>query len=159
MCHFFIFATGATGDTGPTGPAIATAFGGLSNDTQTITLATGSSPYTIELGTTLPAENVTYSPADSITVSEAGTYQISYNSNISTTDASDSITIAVNNGGTPIPSTSVTDTIASGTPVNYNGTVFADLEEGAELNLQITTDASSGTLTVDNASLNVLKIS
>ena len=76
--------TGITGPTGATGPANGlNAYGGkFSNTSQTLNISLGSATQ-IPLANNLPNLNTTYTPANSITVAQAGTYEINYFSNIS----------------------------------------------------------------------------
>ena len=70
-------------DTGSTGPTAGlNAYGGRYSDTaQTLNLTIGSQVQ-IPLATTLPNLNTTYATANSITVLQAGTYEINYFSNM-----------------------------------------------------------------------------
>ncbi len=152
--------TGPEGITGPTGPEAVTAYGGLlATGTQAIALTQDASPYTIELGTTLPSANVNYTPENSITVLEAGTYEITYNATVSTGDATGQITLAVNDNGQAIGGTTRMLTLSQTDPVNYNGTIIAELNEDAVIDILLTTTVNTGNLSINNGSLSVIKIS
>ena len=96
---------GIGGATGPTGPANGlNAYGGKYNNTpSTLNLIIGSATQ-IPLANAMPNLNTTYTPANSITVAQAGTYEINYFSNVSVTLGT-TLTIAIRLNGTYIPST------------------------------------------------------
>ena len=76
-------ATGATGPIGPTGIADLNAYGGLYSTTpQTLNLTVGGTTQ-LPITTQMPLKNVTNAPANSLTVVNAGVYEINYYSNVS----------------------------------------------------------------------------
>ena len=74
----------------------------FSNAPQTITLSIGTASQ-IPMANSMPSANVTYTPANSVTVATAGNYEISFQVN-GTAALAASVTVAVRNNGTNIPS-------------------------------------------------------
>jgi len=117
-------AAGPTGATGPAGPAGATgpagntasglaAYGGRYNSSTQLLFFTQADEYIpISLNTTMPALNVSYPAANSITVSEAGDYEITYNLLL---NANQSITAAagVRRNGTMLQQTRGSQTLSA----------------------------------------------
>lgn len=129
--------TGLTGATGPTGPTAGlNAYGGkYNNTTQTINLAIGTQSQ-IPLPVSMPNLNVTYNPANSITVSQAGTYEINYFSNLSAAIAT-TLTMAIRNNGTNINSTVISRTLSVGVSSIYSGSVIVTLAAGDVIDMAI----------------------
>ncbi len=162
-------ATGATGPqgiagtdgaTGPTGPANGlNAYGGKYSDTpQTLNLIIGT-PTQIPLANTLPNLNTTYTPTNSITVAQAGNYEINYFSNVSAALGT-TVTQAVRSNGTNIPSTVVSRVLAVGVGSIYSGSVIVALPAGAVIDMAISALLAVG-ITLGNgvnATLSVKKI-
>ena len=98
---------GAIGPTGPTGPAGPTgaagtgliAYGGLYGTT-TDAVALTTTPVALPLGTQMPSSNLTYG-TNSVTVTDAGTYELAYGVRGSMSDGS-SLTVSVGQNGTAI---------------------------------------------------------
>lgn len=149
------------GPTGPTGPANGlAAYGGKYNNTaDTLNLGIGVQSQ-IPLAVSMPNLNTTYTPANSITVAQAGTYEINYFSNISVALGT-TVTMAIRNNGTNIPGTVVSRALSVGTGSIYSGTVIVDLAAGDVIDMAISALLAVGVTlgTGVNASLSVKKIS
>ncbi len=148
------------GPTGPTGPANGlSAYGGKYNDTaQTINLGIGTQT-PINLPTAMPSLNTTYTPNNSITVTQAGTYEINYFSNVSAALAT-TITQAVRANGTNIPSTVISRALSVGTNTIFSGSTIVTLAANTVIDMAVSALISVG-LTLGsglNASLTVKKI-
>ena len=151
---------GATGPTGPTGPTGGlNAYGGRYNTgAQTISISIGTATQ-IPLNETMPNLNTTYATANAITVTQAGTYEINYYSNMTAAVAT-TITTAVRNNGTNIPSTVISRALSIGVGSIYSGSVIVTLPAGAVIDLAMTAllavgvSLSSGV----NATLSVKKL-
>lgn len=105
-------ATGATGPAGNTASGLA-AYGGRYNSSTQLLFFTQADEYIpISLNTTMPALNVSYPAANSITVSEAGDYEITYNLLL---NANQSITAAagVRRNGTMLQQTRGSQTLSA----------------------------------------------
>jgi len=148
------------GITGPTGPANGlNAYGGKFNNTpSTINLTIGTATQ-IPLANNMPNLNTTYTPANSITVSQAGTYEINYFSNLSAAVAT-TLTFAVRNNGTNIPSTIVSRVLSVGVVSIYNGSVIVTLAAGDVIDMAISALLAVGVTlgTGVNATLSVKKL-
>ncbi len=153
-------ATGPTGVTGPTGPANGlNAYGGKYSDTpQTITLGIGTQSQ-IALPSTMPNLNTTYTPANSITVTQAGTYEINYYSNVSVALGT-TVTLAVRNNGTNIPDTVISRVLSVGVGSIYSGSVIVTLTAGAVIDMAISALLAVGVTLGSgvNATLSVKKL-
>ena len=150
-------ATGATGATGPAGPTGATgptgptgasgtglvAYGGLYGTT-TDAVALTTTPVALPLGTQMPSSNVTYG-TNSVTVTDAGTYELAYGVRGSMSDGS-SLTVSVGQNGTAIAATTITDALTSGTPSSVHGQTIVTLGAGDVLTL-LASDSGSATWT------------
>lgn len=152
--------TGPTGVTGPTGPAAGlNAYGGKYSDTsQTITLSIGSATQ-VPLANSLPNLNTTYTPANSITVTQAGTYEINYYSNVTAAVAT-TITFAVRNNGTNIPSTVISRGLSVNVGSIYSGSTIVTLPAGAVIDMAMSALLAVGVTLGSgvNASLTVKKL-
>ena len=115
---------------GPTGPANGlNAYGGkYSNTPQTLNLVIGSATQ-IPLANNMPNLNTTYTPTNSITVSQAGTYEINYFSNVSVAVGT-TLTQAVRINGTNIPDTVTSRVLSVGVGSIYSGSVIVTLAAG-----------------------------
>ncbi len=148
------------GITGPTGPANGlNAYGGKFNNTpSTINLTIGTATQ-IPLANNMPNLNTTYTPANSITVSQAGTYEINYFSNISAALGT-TVTQAVRVNGTNIPSTVISRALAVGVGSTYNGNTIVTLAAGDIIDMAVSALLAVG-LTLGsgvNATLSIKKI-
>ena len=152
--------TGTTGPTGATGPANGlNAYGGKYNNTsQVLNIAIGSSTQ-IPLANNMPNLNTTYTPTNSITVTQAGTYEINYFSNISAALAT-TVTQAVRINGTNIPSTIISRALQVGVGSTYAGSSIVTLAAGDVIDMAISALLAVGiTLgTGVNATLSVKKL-
>ena len=137
--------TGATGPTGPTGASGTglVAYGGLYGTT-TDAVALTTTPVALPLGTQMPSSNVTYG-TNSVTVTDAGTYELAYGVRGSMSDGS-SLTVSVGQNGTAIAATTITDALTSGTPSSVHGQTIVTLSAGDVLTL-LASDSGSATWT------------
>ena len=152
--------TGPSGTIGPTGPANGlNAYGGKYNNTsQTLNLSIGSATQ-IPLANNLPNLNTTYTPANSITVTQAGTYEINYYSNVSVALGT-TVTLAVRNNGTNIPSTVISRLLSVGVDSVYSGSTVVTLTAGDVIDMAISALVAVG-ITLGsgvNATLTVKKL-
>lgn len=141
-------AIGPTGPTGPAGPAGASgtgliAYGGLYGTT-TDAVALTTTPVALPLGTQMPSSNLTYG-TNSVTVTDAGTYELAYGVRGSMSDGS-SLTVSVGQNGTAIAATTITDALTSGTPSSVHGQTIVTLSAGDVLTL-LASDSGSATWT------------
>lgn len=142
---------GAIGPTGPTGPAGPTgasgtgliAYGGLYGTT-TDAVALTTTPVALPLGTQMPSSNLTYG-TNSVTVTDAGNYELAYGVRGSMSDGS-SLTVSVGQNGTAIAATTITDALTSGTPSSVHGQTIVTLSAGDVLTL-LASDSGSATWT------------
>ena len=153
-------STGPTGGTGPTGPANGlNAYGGKYNNTpQTLNLVIGSATQ-IPLANAMPNLNTTYTPANSITVAQAGTYEINYFSNVSAAVGT-TVTQAVRINGTNIPSTIISRALSVGVGSTYTGSTIVTLVAGDVIDMAISALLAVG-LTLGsgvNATLSIKKL-
>lgn len=149
---------GIQGPIGPTGPAGEGqeglfAYGGKYNDTiQLISLVAGI-PNVIELPSTMPMQNVSYTPVNSIAIVEAGDYEINYSANVTSTNSS-TITLAVRENGTPIDGAILRNVFSDGENAIYSGSIILSLAAGDILDMVITpVEAATGS--IQNATLSV----
>ena len=148
---------GATGPTGPTGGL--NAYGGRFSDaTQTLNLTLGAATQ-IPLATTMPNLNTTYATANSITVAQAGTYEINFYSNISVAVGA-TVTLAVRSNGVNIPSTVINRALSVGVGSLYSGSVIVTLPAGAVIDMAMSATLALGVTlgTGVNASLTVKRL-
>ena len=151
---------GIGGATGPTGPANGlNAYGGKYNNTpSTLNLIIGSATQ-IPLANAMPNLNTTYTPANSITVAQAGTYEINYFSNVSAAVGT-TVTQAVRINGTNIPSTIISRALAVGVTSTYTGSTIVTLAAGDVLDMAVSALLAVG-LTLGagvNATLSIKKL-
>lgn len=135
---------GPVGPIGPAGPAAPTVYGGLVNTTAQTLALTASTPVIAPLTVTLPADGVTYTPANSITVGEAGDYAITYwiaNAEISDVTDAD-ITLAVRGNGVLLPNTAVTAAAVTGTGFYLQGETIQTLAAGTVIDMTVTPSAT-----------------
>lgn len=145
---------------GPTGPAAGlNAYGGkFSNTAQTLNLGIGTQTQ-IALPNNLPSLNTTYTPANSITVIQAGTYEINYFSNVSAAIGT-TVTQAVRVNGANIPSTEISRVLAVGVGSTYTGSTIVTLAAGDVIDMAVSALLAVG-LTLGNgvnATLSIKKI-
>ncbi len=148
------------GPTGPTGPAAGlNAYGGKYSDTaQTINLGIGTQTQ-IGLPNEMASLNTTYTPANSITVAEAGSYEINYYSNVSAALGT-TVTLAVRVNGTNIPSTVISRALSVGVSSNYSGSTIVTLAAGDVVDMAISALLAVGVTLGSgvNATLSVKKL-
>ncbi len=151
------------GPTGPTGPAGATtglaAYGGkYSNTSQLLNIGIGTQTQ-VPLANNMPNLNTTYTPTNSITVAQAGTYEINYYSNVSAAVAT-TITFAVRSNGVNIPSTIISRALSVGVGSIYSGSVIVTLPAGAVIDMAVSALLAVGVTLGNgvNATLSVKKI-
>ena len=107
----------------------------------------------LEVPTGMPINNVTYAPANSITINEPGDYEINYSANVTSTNSS-TIALDVRENGTPIDSATLSNTFSDGENAIYSGSVIRTLQAGDVIDMTITpTEAATGS--VNNATLSV----
>lgn len=133
----FTIPQGPTGPIGPTGPSAGlSAYGGkYNNATQTLNLSIGTQTR-LPLPSDMPNLNTTYTPNNSITVAQAGTYEINYFSNVSAALGT-TVTLAVRNNGTNIPSTVLSRVLSVGVGSIYSGSVIVTLAAGDVIDIAI----------------------
>ena len=145
------------GPTGPTGGL--NAYGGkFSNTTQNLTLGIGTQTQ-VALPNNMPNLNTTYTPANSITVAQAGTYEINYYSNVSAAIAT-TLTMAVRNNGTNIASTVISRALSVGVSSIYSGSTIVTLAAGDVIDIAVSALLAVGVTLGSgvNATLSVKKI-
>ena len=129
-------ATGPTGPTGPTGTANLNAYGGLYNATpQTLNLTVGGTTQ-LPMAETMPLKNTVYTPANSITASEAGVYEINYYTNLSVALGT-TVTLAVRRNGTAIPQATVSRVLSVGVGSLFNGSFMIALDAGDVIDMAL----------------------
>lgn len=148
------------GPTGPTGPSAGlAAYGGKYNTTnQTLNLGIGTQTQ-IPLPSNMPNLNTTYTPTNSITVAQAGTYEINYYSNISVALGT-TVTLAVRKNGTNIPDTVINRVLSVGVGSIYSGSVIVTLDAGDVIDMAISALLAVGVTlgTGVNSTLSVKKL-
>ena len=148
------------GPTGPTGPANGlNAYGGKYNTTtQTLNLTVGSATQ-IPLAIDMPNLNTTYTPTNSITVTQAGTYEINYFSNVTAAVAT-TVTQAVRINGTNIQSTVISRILSVGVGSTYTGSTVVTLAAGDVIDIAMSALLAVGVTlgTGVNASLSIKKL-
>ena len=151
---------GLIGSTGPTGPSAGlSAYGGrFNNTTQIITLGIGTQSQ-IPLANTMPNRSVTYTTANSINISSAGSYEINYYSNVSATVAT-TLTLSVRVNGTNIPSATISRALSVGTGSIYSGSVIVTLAPGDVIDMAVSALLALGVTlgTGVNATLSVKRL-
>ena len=129
-------ANGVTGPTGATGVADLNAYGGLYNTTpQTLNLTLGGTTQ-LPLPTAMPLKNVTSTPANSLTATVAGVYEINYYTNLSAAVGT-TVTMSVRRNGTAIPQASISRVLAVGVGSLYNGSFIISLNAGDVIDMAI----------------------
>lgn len=152
--------TGPTGATGPTGPAEGlAAYGGEYNTDQRVLSLEASTPTVVPLPLTMPAKGVEYTTPNTVTITEAGDYEINYLINVFSSAGAD-ITVAVRQDGVNVPATVTGRTMAAGAVTPINGSAFVTVPDGAELTLVVAAQNAVDLTFISgvNASLSVKKI-
>ncbi len=132
------------------------AFGGRYNTTpQTLNLTIAGTTI-IPLPTTMPASNATYATANSVTVTNAGIYEINFSSTLSVAVGT-TLTLAVRQNGTNIPDATINRVLSVGVGSLLSGSVILTLAAGDVINMALSAlvavgvtlgDGVSATLTV-----------
>lgn len=152
--------TGPQGATGPTGPTSAlAAYGGRYNTTSSnINLGIGTQSQ-VPLATTMPNSNVTYPSTNSLTLGQAGVYEINYYMLVSATVAT-TITMAVRSNGTNIPSTVTSRPLSVGTNSVFSGSTIVTLPTNSVIDMAISALVALGVTLGSgvSASLTIKKI-
>ena len=107
----------------------------------------------------MPNLNTTYTPANSITVTQSGTYEINYYSNMTAAVAT-TITMAIRNNGTNIPATVISRALSINVGSIYSGSVIVTLPAGAVIDMAMSALLAVGVTlgTGVNATLSVKKL-
>ncbi len=107
----------------------------------------------------MPVSNATYTPANSITVAEAGTYEINYYSNVSVALGT-TVTLAIRINGTNIPSTVISRVLSVGVGSVYSGSTIVTLAAGNVIDMAISALLAVGVTLGSgvNATLSVKKL-
>lgn len=134
---------GPTGPTGPTGESAAGVYGGLYQaGTQLVFIEQPDTYVQVRLNSALPSRDVVPNADNTLTIVEAGDYEISYNLLISTNNATN-MSAAVRSNGTVLPTTRGSQTLAvdSTTTISYDArlscTTIVTLEAGSVLDLVV----------------------
>ena len=150
---------GIQGEVGPTGPAgepATVSYGGVYNAAD-ITLAVEAGvTETVTLPETFPASDTT-SGTSSITVLNAGDYQVQYKLNV-LSDNQTTLTAIVLNNGAEVAGSSSTVQVNSTEATSLSGNVIVTLASGDTLTLGVTS-TQAGTLTIGTgSSLTVIQL-
>ncbi len=114
---------------------------------------TAGNPTLIELPSTMPVNNVGYATINSVTVNEAGDYEINFSANVTSTNSA-TISLNVRDNGTIIDSASITNIFSDGENRIYSGSVIRTLAAGDVIDMVITPiEAATGS--VNNAALSL----
>lgn len=151
---------GATGPTGPAGPAATTSYGGLYDTSAETLVLTNTTETTVPLTVATPALNVTPG-TNTITVNEAGDYEIDYFIS-GTTGTDDTITLSVLNNGAVLAGSSVSQDIIAGTDTIIKGKTIATLSAGDVVSLGLLSATATGTFDLNentNAYLDIVQLS
>ena len=136
------------------------AYGGLYNTTpQTLNLTIGGTTQ-LPITTPMPLENVTYAPANSITVGTTGVYEINYYTNLSAALGT-TVTMSVRRNGTAIPQATISRVLSVGVATLYNGSFIISLTAGDVIDMALSALLAVGVTLGDgvNTTLTVKQIS
>lgn len=102
---------------------------------------------------------MTYTPANSVTVTDAGTYEIGYSSILSAANASD-VTLSVRQNGTNLPSTPLTKNMTTGETSLFSGDTVVSLNAGDVLDMAVTANTAGNVALVNgvNAMMTVKRL-
>ena len=114
----------------------------------------------VPLATALPALDVTYTPANSITIAEDGDYELTYLLTDATAANAGTLALYVRRNGAEIADSAVSATLSAGENFALRGTTIQTLTAGDVLDLALfTTSAQTVTLPEDlSANLVVKKL-
>ncbi len=153
--------TGPSGSIGPTGPSSGlNAYGGKYNNTSnSISLGIGTQSQ-VPLGVSMPNYNTSYTTSNSINVNQGGIYEINFFTNLSVAIGT-TLTFAVRNNGTNIPSTVISRTLSVGSSSVYSGSVIVSLNSNSVIDMAISALVAVGVTlgSGTNAALTIKKIS
>ena len=128
--------TGATGATGPTGLEGLAAYGGLYSTTpQTLNLTIGGTT-PIPLQTAMPLSNVTNTPANSLTITETGVYEINYFTSLSVALGT-TVTLSVRRNAVSIPDATISRVLSVGVGSLFNGSIIISLTAGDVIDMAL----------------------
>ena len=151
---------GISGATGPTGPTAGlAAYGGKYNNTSgTISLGIGTQSQ-VPLPVSMPNLNTSYTPTNSITVSQGGIYEINFYTNLSVALGT-TLTLAIRANGTNIASTVISRALSVGTSSIYSGSVLVQLPGNTVIDMAVSALLAVGVTlgSGTSASLTVKKI-
>jgi hypothetical protein len=99
----------------------------------------------------MAVHNETYTPGNSITITEPGDYLVSYNATSSGSLAT-SVTMAARKNGTPIDNLSSTKTLSLTGDTEFSGSSIVTLAPGDVLDLYVSSGLAA-TVTVSNVQL------
>lgn len=88
------------------------------------------------MASTMPLKNVAYTPANSITASVAGVYEINYYTNVSAALGT-TVTMSVRRNGTAIPQATVSRILSVGVSSLYNGSFIIALNAGDVIDMAL----------------------
>lgn len=135
------------------------AYGGeFSNTAQTLPLVVGTA-VTVPMANAMAASNVTNTTANSLTLAQAGNYEISFFLNTSASVGA-AVTVAVRANGTNIPSLVRTRLLSVGTEATISGSAVVTVTAGTVVDLAVSALLALS-LTLGggvNASLSVKKL-
>jgi len=108
----------------------------------------------------MAAQGVSYAAPNSITIDEAGDYELSYQVNLYSSAGTD-VTFAVQQNGEDLPETVTGRTMGAGAVTPINDSVIVSLPAGAELSLRVTSPNAVDLTFISglNASLTAKKLS
>ena len=143
---------GIQGPVGPAGPAGADGTNGLASyggayDSGADTIALTTTTTTLPLGTPLPSNGVT-TGTDTLTITNAGTYEIDYGIRGSVQTPA-TVTLSVQQNGADIPQTVVTQTFTTTEDTLTNRTLVT-LNAGDQLTLNAVASANTSLVTSDD---------
>lgn len=107
----------------------------------------------------MPALNESYTTANSVTVAQDGNYEITYFIS-ATASVATTLTLAVRQNGTNIPSLVISRPLTVGTSSIYSGTAIVSLTAGSTIDMALSALLAVGVTlgTGVNASLTVKKL-
>jgi hypothetical protein len=105
----------------------------------------------------MPNNETTYTPTNSITVDQAGDYQLCYTMDASASLAT-SVTVAARQNSTAIPSTSQTKALSLSGDTAFGTCTIVTLAAGDVVDLYISSGLAA-TVTANNADLRLTKLS
>ncbi len=104
----------------------------------------------------MPVNNVGYTTANSVTINEAGEYEINFSANVTSTNSA-TISLDVRDNGVAIDSAMITNTFSDGENRIYSGSVIRTLVAGDVIDMAIT-PIEVATGSINNAALSVKKL-